>query len=90
MGTQIEQIAPELAKIIDATQPIQHLAEGFRLGIPLEACEPLAGEVHSRAAEAIVGEAVPVCFRVARVAFRFDREEYDRRGAGPGHLPLFR
>lgn len=51
----------------------------IRLGIPLEACEPLAGEVHSRAAEAVVGDAAPVCFRVARVAFRFDREEYDRR-----------
>jgi gluconolactonase len=29
MGTQIEQIAPELSKIIDTAQPIQHLAEGF-------------------------------------------------------------
>src|SRR5436190_10926278 len=29
MGTQIEQIAPELSKIIDGAQPIQHLAEAF-------------------------------------------------------------
>jgi hypothetical protein len=50
------------------------------LGIPLAACEPLVGEVRSHAARAIVGEAVSFCFRVARVDFRFAREEYDRRG----------
>jgi hypothetical protein len=49
------------------------------LGIPLESCEPLAGEVRSRAAAALVGDAPPLCFRVARVAFCFEREEYDRR-----------
>jgi hypothetical protein len=49
------------------------------LGIPLEACEPLTGTVTSKAAQAIAGAAVPVCFRVARVTFRFEREEYDWR-----------
>ena len=49
----------------------------IELGIPLEDCEPLDGEVVSRNAKAYVGEASPVCFRVARVAFRFDREEHD-------------
>jgi hypothetical protein len=49
----------------------------IQLGIPLETCEPLQGEVRSRAAASIAGEAVPLCFRVARVAFRFDREEHD-------------
>ena len=29
MATKIEQLAPELEKIIDVSQPIQHLAEGF-------------------------------------------------------------
>jgi hypothetical protein len=29
MGTQIEPLAPELEKILTASQPIQHLAEGF-------------------------------------------------------------
>jgi hypothetical protein len=53
------------------------------LGIPLEACEPLRGEVRSRAAEAIAGDAAPLCFRVARVAFRFDREERDAHALGP-------
>jgi hypothetical protein len=53
------------------------------LGIPLEACEPLRGEVRSRAAEAIVGDAAPVCFRVARVAFRFDLEEHDAHPLAP-------
>jgi hypothetical protein len=49
------------------------------LGIPLESCEPLEGEVGSRAAEMFVGDAAPLCFRVARVAFCFEREEYDQR-----------
>ena len=50
------------------------------LGIPLEHCERLEGEVRSRAALALAGEnaaRAPLCFRVARVAFRFTREEYD-------------
>jgi uncharacterized protein YqjF (DUF2071 family) len=47
------------------------------LGIPLEACEPLVGEVYSNAAAEQVGDARPICFRVGRVNFRFDREEYD-------------
>ncbi|HEY7155946.1 MAG TPA: DUF2071 domain-containing protein [Gemmataceae bacterium] len=49
------------------------------LEIPLESCEPLAGEVRSHTAGEIVGDAVPLCFRVGRVAFCFEREEYDRR-----------
>lgn len=59
------------------------------LGIPLDACEPLAGQVRSRAARAIAGEAEPICFRVPSVAFRFDVEEKDAlppalaRPAGP-------
>ncbi len=53
------------------------------LGIPLEACEPLEGEVESRAARAIVGDARPLCFRVAQVDFAFDREIRDP-AAPPG------
>jgi hypothetical protein len=49
------------------------------LGIPLESCEPLDGEVRSRAAARFAGDAVPLCFRVARVAFCFEREEHDQR-----------
>ncbi len=49
------------------------------LGIPLDACEPLEGEVRSAAARAIVGDAAPICFRVAKVAFSFEGEEIDRR-----------
>jgi hypothetical protein len=49
------------------------------LGIPLDSCEPLAGEVHSRAAAVFVGDVEPLCFRVARVAFCFEREEHDQR-----------
>jgi hypothetical protein len=44
------------------------------LGIPLTACEPLAGDVHSRAASAIAGAAVPFAFRVPRVSFHFRGE----------------
>jgi hypothetical protein len=50
----------------------------IELGIPLESCEALEGEVHSRAARVIVGDAAPLCFRVAKVAFRFAGEERDR------------
>ncbi len=51
------------------------------LGIPLEACEPMAGTVRSEAARAIVGDAAPICFRVAEVSFRFSLEAHDRRRA---------
>src|SRR2546425_1991062 len=37
MGTQIEALAPELEKILDPSQPIRHLAEGF--GGPLGPAE---------------------------------------------------
>jgi hypothetical protein len=47
------------------------------LGIPLDDCEPLAGEVVSPTAYAYVGPAQSVCFRVARVAFLFNHEERD-------------
>jgi hypothetical protein len=49
----------------------------IELGIPLEACEPLEGTVHSRAAEEIIGDAMPFCFRVAAVRFRFESQEHD-------------
>jgi hypothetical protein len=49
----------------------------IELGIPLEVCEPLQGEVVSRSAEGYVGNAALVCFRVPSVAFRFDREEHE-------------
>lgn len=47
------------------------------LGIPLEICEPLEGQIESAAAREIVGGAIPVCFGVPRVKFRFDRAFYD-------------
>lgn len=49
----------------------------IELGIPLESCEPLTASVESRAATAIVGNAEPICFRVANVLLRFKREEHD-------------
>ncbi len=52
--------------------------EEIDLGIPLDACEPLRGTVRSRAAEAIVGESEPVCFRVPSVAFVLRGEQRDR------------
>ena len=48
------------------------------LDIPLADCTPLTGPVQSRAAQAIAGDAVPLSFHVANVAFRFDRQEFDR------------
>lgn len=56
------------------------------LGIPLEECEPLEGDVCSRAAQALVGDTAPFCFRVANVYFRFEREEYDKMGNGQSTL----
>ena len=50
----------------------------IELGIPLDVCQPLAGHVFSRAAEALLGQPACVSFRVPSVAFRFDREERDR------------
>jgi hypothetical protein len=50
----------------------------IQLSIPLEVSEPLAGQVHSQAAEYLLGAAVCVSFRVPSVDFRFDREEYDK------------
>jgi hypothetical protein len=51
------------------------------LGIPLGACQPLAGEVRSRAARVIAGDAEAFSFRVPRVAFLFRGEE-----AGPASV----
>jgi len=47
------------------------------LAIPLAACVPLEGEVTSRAARAIVGEAQPLCFTVPKVQFSFSAEAHD-------------
>jgi hypothetical protein len=58
----------------------------IELGIPLESCRPLEGDVESRAAREIVGDARPLCFHVPAVKFRFGREAYDLRtshGAAP-------
>lgn len=47
------------------------------LPIDLSKCEPLTGTVESSAVEAIVGNAKPVCFRVARLHFTFSEELHD-------------
>jgi hypothetical protein len=49
----------------------------IELGIPLDACEPLSGPVYSPSARALVGEAEPFSFCVARVRFRFERELHE-------------
>jgi hypothetical protein len=50
----------------------------IELDIPLEACEPLAGAIHSPTARALVGGAEPFSFRVPRVRFRLDRELHEQ------------
>ncbi len=51
------------------------------LGIPLDACEPMGGEVRSTAARHFLGDsadlAAPICFRVANVDFSFAIEAHD-------------
>jgi hypothetical protein len=50
----------------------------IHLGIPLDACEPMAGTVVSRAATAIAGDGAPLCFRVPNVKFVFAVEAHDK------------
>lgn len=66
-----------------SSQPLRHRVsrQEIDLGIPIDACEPLEGEVRSRAARAIAGDAAPICFRVPAVSFRFSEEAHDRRAA---------
>lgn len=63
-----------------SSQPLRRRIsrQEIHLGIPVEACEPLAGSVVSRAAKAIAGDQEPLCFRVANVHFRFSMEAHDR------------
>lgn len=49
----------------------------INLGIPLESCVPLTGEIDSHAARAIAGDAKPLCFMVPSVKFSFSRQEWD-------------
>jgi Uncharacterized conserved protein (COG2071) len=75
-----------------SSQPWRHRIsrQEIDLGIPLEACAPLAGQVTSRAATAIAGTAEPLCFHVPSVRFRFSTEAHDHRPAPPdaaGHRP---
>lgn len=62
-----------------STQPWRSrtIRDEISLGIPIASCEPLAGEVHSRAAGAIVGDAAPLCFRVPAVSFVLAGEAQD-------------
>jgi hypothetical protein len=51
----------------------------IELGIPLKSCEPLTATITSKAAQTIVGDAQPLCFRVPQVTLHFKREEHDLR-----------
>ncbi len=62
-----------------SSQPLRRRVsrQEIDLGIPLDACEPMAGEVVSSAARAIAGEAELMCFRVPAVSFCFAVEAHD-------------
>jgi len=62
-----------------SSQPLRQRIsrQEIELGIPVKACEPLEGTVVSRAAQAIAGDAEPLCFHVAAVHFRFSMEHHD-------------
>jgi hypothetical protein len=62
-----------------STQPLKRRIsrQEIDLGIPLDACTPLAGTVSSRAARAIAGDATPLCFHVPSVTFNFSIEAHD-------------
>lgn len=55
----------------------------IELGIPIDACTPLAGTVDSAAARAIAGDAEPLCFHVPAVRFTFALEAHDPVAAPP-------
>jgi hypothetical protein len=44
------------------------------LDIPLDICQPLAGQITSRAVEAIAANSPAVCFLVPKVSFLFSHE----------------
>jgi hypothetical protein len=50
----------------------------IRLDIPLDACQPLTGDVSSQTIRVLVGDAEPFSFLVPNVDFRFDAECHDR------------
>jgi hypothetical protein len=49
----------------------------IELGIPLDSCRALTGEVDSTLARTVAGESRPLCFLVERVRFRFAGQEPD-------------
>ena len=55
----------------------------IELGIPLGSCEPLSVVIESQTAQALVGDAQPLCFRVPQVTLRFKREEHDEKRITP-------
>jgi hypothetical protein len=62
-----------------SSQPLRNRIsrQEIDLGIPVEACVPMAGSVASRMARALVGDAEPICFRVPSVRFTFAIEAHD-------------
>jgi hypothetical protein len=50
------------------------ISHEIQLGIPLESCEPMTGNIDSAAARQIAGDSSPVCFRVPAVKFSFSRQ----------------
>jgi hypothetical protein len=48
----------------------------IELGIPLDSCEPLVGDVHSKAVQEFIGDAEAFAFHVPKVKFNFLREEH--------------
>lgn len=68
----IEYIIPQ--DRVFSSQPWykQLTRQEIRLGIQYEDCQPVHGTVVSNTLSSIIGEAEPICFRVARVEFRYD------------------
>lgn len=58
--------------------PERLVRQEIDLGIPLDACIPLQGDVRSDTARGLVGEAQPFCFLVPNVPFRFTGERVER------------
>jgi hypothetical protein len=60
-------------------QPFYHrlTRQEISLGIPLESCIPLSGQVSSKTLETLVGKVEPVCFLVPKVNFHLTAEIHE-------------
>jgi hypothetical protein len=75
----IEYLVPQDRAFSSQPWYEQVTRQEISLGIQYEHCEPLTGTVSSNALTAIVGEAEPICFRIARVQFQYEKAIIEKK-----------